>query len=92
MSQNTARPDPRPASDNEDADLPGLPPEHRRGARPRQPAGQPTGDGGAGPYEPDDGEFELVGDDDLGAADLGPIAPKVRDPDTDSGSITKITR
>ena len=92
MSQNTARHDPRATSEDEDVDLQGLQPEHRRGARPRQPAGQPTGDGGVGPDEPDEGEFELVGDDDLGAADLGPISPNVPDPDADSGRIRKITR
>jgi hypothetical protein len=35
-------------------------------------------------------EFELIGGiDDLGAADLGPIAPGARDPDADSGRPRK---
>ena len=34
----------------------------------------------------DPDEFELIGGiDDLGAADLGPIAPDAHDPDADSG-------
>ena len=45
-----------------------------------------------GPDEPGEGEFELVGDDDLGDADLGPAAPDARDPDADSGRIRKISR
>ena len=53
---------------------------------------QPTGDGGASPDEPDEGEFEIIGDNDLGAADLGPLGPNADDPDTDSGRIRKITR
>ena len=58
------------------------PPQPRPGARPRQPVGHtPPGDGGVTPDEPDDGEFELIGDNDLGAADLGPAAPGARDPD-----------
>ena len=40
---------------------------------------------------PAEGEFELTGDDDLGAADLGPAAPNATDPDADSGRIRKIT-
>ena len=43
------------------------------------------------PDEPDEGEFELIGDDDLGAADLGPAAPNATDPDAGSGRIRKIT-
>jgi hypothetical protein len=93
MSQNTARHDPGAKSEDEDvADLQALQPEHKRGAQPRQPIGQPTGDGGVGPDEPDEGEFEVVGDDDLGVPDLGPLAPNVRDPDADSGRIRKIAR
>jgi hypothetical protein len=35
-------------------------------------------------------EFELIGGiDDLGAADLGPIAPDTHDPDVDSGRPRK---
>ena len=40
--------------------------------------------------EPDADEFELIGGiDDLGAADLGPIAPNAHDPDADSGQPRK---
>jgi hypothetical protein len=43
--------------------------------------------------EPDhEDEFDLIGDDDLGIADLGPIAPGTVDPDADSGRIRKVTR
>ena len=68
---------------------PGL---RQDGPRSRQPFGRPAGDDGVGPDEPDDGEFELIGDNDLGEADLGPAAPDARDPDADSGRIRKITR
>ena len=44
------------------------------------------------PDEPDDDEFELLGDDDLGAADLGPLGPNAYDPDAGSGRIRKITQ
>ena len=44
-----------------------------------------------GPDEPDEGEFGLIGDNDLGAADLGPAAPGARDPDAGSGRMRKIT-
>ena len=44
-----------------------------------------AGDGDVSPDEPDADEFELIGGiDDLGAADLGPIAPNAHDPDADS--------
>jgi hypothetical protein len=90
MSQNTARRDPNAHSRDEDvADLEVRRPERKQGARPRQPLGQPAGDGGVGPDEPDEDEFELIGDDDLGAADLGPLGPH-DDPDADSGRIRKI--
>jgi hypothetical protein len=36
-------------------------------------------------------EFGLIGDNDLGAADLGPAAPGARDPDAGSGRMRKIT-
>ena len=42
------------------------------------------------PEHRDEGEFQLVGDDDLGAADLGPAAPGAVDPDADSERIRKI--
>jgi hypothetical protein len=93
MSQNTARHDPRARSEDEDvAELQAHHPEHKIGARPRQPFGQPADEGGVGPDEPDEGEFEVVGDDDLGAVDLGPLAPDFRDPDAESERIRKITR
>ncbi|HEY6493509.1 MAG TPA: hypothetical protein VIZ43_09565 [Trebonia sp.] len=91
MSQTTGRHDPHARSDDEDvAGLRARQP-HKQGERPRQPVGQPSGDGGMSPDEPDDGEFELIGDDDLGPADLGPAAPNATDPDADSGRIRKIT-
>jgi hypothetical protein len=85
MSQNTARRDPHARSRDEDvADEPVV--------RPRQPVGQPADDGGVSPDEPDEDEFELSGDNDLGAADLGPLGPNAADPDAGSGRIRKITR
>jgi hypothetical protein len=102
MSQNTARHDPHARSDEEDvADVQARQSEHRQGVRPGRPLGQPVGDGGVGEYEPDgaggdspdepdEGECELIGDDDLGAADLGPAAPNARDPDAGSGRVRKI--
>ena len=83
MSQHTTRHDSHAKSQDEDAaDM-----EARH--QPRQLARQPAGDGGVSPGEPDDDEFELIGDDDLGAADLGPLGP---DPDAGSGRIRKIAR
>ena len=91
MSQNTARHDPPAKSRDEDvADMGGRQPSQRQGVRPRQPVGQPVGDGGVGPDEPEE-EFELIGDNDLGAADLGPLGPNAPDPDAGSGRIRKIT-
>jgi hypothetical protein len=93
MSQNTARHDPHAKSrDGDVADPRARQPEHKQGVRPRQPVGQPPGDGGVSPDEPDEGEFELIGDNDLGAADLGPFGPNAPDPDADSGRVRKITR
>jgi hypothetical protein len=90
MSQSNARHDPRAKSRDEDAvGVPARRPEHKQGGKPRQSVGQPTGEGGMGPDEPDEGEFELIGDDDLGAADLGPAAPNAHDPDADSGRVRK---
>jgi hypothetical protein len=92
MSQTTARHDPQARSEDEDVAAPQAhQPRHKQGGQPRQPVGQPAVDGGAGPDEPDEGEFELIGDDDLGAADLGPAAPNATDPDAGSGRIRKIT-
>ncbi|HEX4289364.1 MAG TPA: hypothetical protein VH021_10635 [Trebonia sp.] len=93
MSQHTARHDQHAKADDEDVAYPSAPsaPSARgRVARGRRPVGQPDGDGGVSPDEPDEGEFELIGDDDLGEADLGPAAPGARDPDADSGRIRKI--
>ena len=44
------------------------------------------------PDEPDEGEIEIIGDNDLGAADLAPLGPNADDPDADSGRIRKIAR
>jgi hypothetical protein len=92
MSHNAARHDPPARSRDEDlTDPQARQPERKQGVRPRQPLGQPDGDGGVGPDEPDEGEFELIGDNDLGAADLGPAAPNAPDPDAGSGRVRKIT-
>jgi len=91
MSQNAARHDPHARSREDLTDPQARQPERKQGVRPRQPLGQPAGDGGVGPDEPDEGEFELIGDNDLGAADLGPAAPNAPDPDAGSGRVRKIT-
>jgi hypothetical protein len=92
MSQNTARHEPRVEPEDEDVTVPrARQPGHRQRARPGQPVGQPGDDRGMGPDEPDDSEFELAGDDDLGAADLGPANPNATDPDAGSGRIRKIS-
>jgi hypothetical protein len=92
MSQNTARHDRHVRSEDEDVAFPqARPPEGGAGAQLRQPVGEPAGDAGAGPDEPDEDEFGLIGDNDLGAADLGPAAPGARDPDAGSGRMRKIT-
>jgi hypothetical protein len=44
------------------------------------------------PDEPDETEFEVIGDDDLSPADLGPAAPNATDPDHDCERLRKITR
>ena len=99
MSQNTTRHDSHAKSrDEDDADMGTRQSEHRQSHRPRQPVGQPAGDGAVSPNEPDepdepdDDEFELIGDNDLGAADLGPLGPNAPDPDAGSGRIRKITQ
>jgi hypothetical protein len=93
MSQNTTRHDSHAKSrDEEDDDMVARQPEHRPGQRPRQPVGQPANGGPVSPDEPDDDEFELIGDDDLGAADLGPLGPNAHDPDAGSGRIRKIAQ
>jgi hypothetical protein len=95
MSQNTARQDPHARSQDEEADGPqARQPQRRHAVRPRrasQSVGQPGGDGGVSPDEPDEGEFELIGDDDLGDADLGPARPNATDPDAGSGRIRKVS-
>jgi len=90
MSQRVARHDPHARPDDDVVSVPGRQPERQQGVPGRQPVSQPGGAGGVGPDEPDEGEFELIGDDDLGAADLGPAAPNVRDPDAGSGRVRKI--
>ena len=67
------------------------PPGRTQASRAATPAvAQPAGDGDVSPDEPDADEFELIGGvDDLGAADLGPIAPNAHDPDADSGQPRK---
>lgn len=86
MSQHTARHDPHAKSRDEDLDdRPARQPEPKR-----RTAGQLAGDGGVSPDEPDEDEFELIGDNDLGAADLGPIGPNATDPDAPSGRVRKI--
>jgi hypothetical protein len=102
MSQQTARHDPHAKSGDEDVADPqarqpehkqARQPEHRKVVRPSQPVGRPASGGGVNPDEPDeDDEFELIGDNDLGAADLGPAAPNAPDPDAGSGRVRKITR
>ncbi len=99
MSQRAGTPDRRTTSEGEDADeLRGRQPGRRQVARPRYPVGQPADDGSGRadepdePSEPEADEFELTGDDDLGAADLGPLAPGFADPDAPSGRTKKITR
>jgi hypothetical protein len=91
MSQNTARRDPHAKPEDVDITQPRTrQAEHKQVARPRRPVAQPADDGGVSPDEPDADEFELIGGiDDLGAADVGPIAPNAHDPDADSGRPRK---
>jgi hypothetical protein len=93
MSQNAARHDSRTRSDQEDDVISpqGRQPERSQRVRPHHPVAQPTGGGGIGPDDPDDSTFDLIGDDDLSPADLGPANPNVRDPDADSGRVRKIS-
>jgi hypothetical protein len=80
------------------AGTPGYVPGQRptlNGHRPPRPDGpsSPGDDSGVTGDEPDqEDEFDLIGDDDLGVADLGPIAPGTVDPDAGSGRIRKVTR
>jgi hypothetical protein len=91
MSRHTARREPHAKPEDADVTEPRTrQAEHKQAGRLRRPAAQPAGDGGVSPDEPDSGEFELTGGiDDLGAADLGPIAPDAHDPDADSGRPRK---
>jgi hypothetical protein len=93
MSQSAARHDQHAKPEDEDVNDPQVrQPERRQGVRPRRPVGQPASDDGVSQDEPDENEFELIGDNDLGAADLGPAAPDAHDPDADSGRIRRIAR
>ncbi len=91
MSQRTARQDSHAKSRDEDADdTRTRQPDHQQGGHPRPAAGQPAV-GGVGPDGPEEDEFELTGDDDLGPADLGPLGPHA-DPDAPSGRVRKIAK
>jgi hypothetical protein len=94
MSQSSAaRHGPQAKSEDEDVtELRARRPAHQQGARPGRRPGQTPDDGGVGPDQPEDGDFELIGDDDLSAADLGPAAPNATDPDADSGRARKLRR
>jgi hypothetical protein len=99
MSQRTGTNDRRTTAGDEDIDDLHTPhPGRRQDTRPHYPVGQPAGDDDVHPDEPREpgepeaDEFELAGDDDLGAADLGPLAPGFADPDAPSGRTKKITR
>ena len=83
MSQHTARREPHAKPEDADVTEPRTrQAEHKQAGRLRRPVAQPAGNGGVSPDEPDLHEFELIGGiDDLGAADLGPIAPDTHDPD-----------
>jgi hypothetical protein len=97
MSQHTARRDPHAKPEDADVTEPRTrQAERNQVVRLRRPVTQPAGDdgvspdGGVSPDEPDADGFELIGGiDDLGAADLGPIAPNAHDPDADSGRPRK---
>jgi len=93
MTQRTGTHDPRTKSTEEDVDdLQVRPPERRQGRRPHQPIRPQADDSVPSPDEPDEDEFEPIGDDDLGPADLGPTAPNFTDPDAPSGRTRKIAR
>jgi hypothetical protein len=90
MSQNPARHGSHAKSEDEDViDIETRRPGHRKDRGPRRPAND---DGGGSPEGPDQDEFQLIGDNDLGPADLGPIDPSAPDPDADSGRIRQISR
>jgi hypothetical protein len=88
--------------DDGDHGRPAGPPGHARGQRqaldgrrtprPGGPAAPGDDSGVTGDEPGDEEEFDLIGDDDLGIADLGPLAPGAVDPDAGSGRIRKVTR
>ena len=91
MSQHTARREPHAKPEDADVTEPRTrQAEHRQAGRLRRPVAQPAGDSGVSPDEPDADESARIGGiDDLGVADLGPIAPDTHDPDADSGRPRK---
>jgi hypothetical protein len=97
MSQHMARRDAHAKPEDADVTEPRTcQAEHEQVVRLRRPVTEPAGDdgvspdGGVSPDEPDADEFGLIGGiGDLGAADLGPVAPDARDPDADSGRPRK---
>jgi hypothetical protein len=103
MSEHAQQRHPRSEpEDDERAGRPAGAPGHARGHR-QAPDGRqaprpggpeaPGDDAGITGDEPgDEDEFGLIGDDDLGIADLGPIAPGTADPDAGSGRIRKVAR
>lgn len=92
MSQSTARHDPLAKSGDDDVDdIQARQSRGKQGVRSHPSASHLADDGGAGLDEPDEGEFELVGGDDLSDIDLGPASPNFTDPDAPSGRLRKIT-
>jgi hypothetical protein len=84
MSQDTARRDPRAKPEDADVTEPRTRQSERKQVVRSRPVLQPVGDGDVSPDEPDADKLELIGGiDDLGAADLGPLAPDAHDPDAD---------
>jgi hypothetical protein len=70
----------------------GQPLGEHRASRPVDPSAPGDDSGVTGDDRDHEDEFDLIGDRDLGVADLGPIAPGTVDPDAGSGRIRKITR
>jgi len=89
-----------PEDDGSPGHLPGTPghargqgqaPDGHRAPRPGGPSATGGDFGVTGDDEPGgEDQFDLIGDDDLGIADLGPIAPGTVDPDAGSGRIRKV--
>ena len=102
MSEHAQQRHPHSGPEDDSPGRPAGPSGHARGQgqaldghRAPRPGGasDPGGDPGVTGDEPgDEEEFGLIGDDDLGIADLGPIAPGTVDPDAGSGRIRKVTR